>query len=169
MLKYKAVAVLLAVMVTTAAGCSFMELTGEERAERALVENLSAAPADINYSNDYFSIYKPDSLNVEYEDSYNLELEGEDRTYLVFLGDQAGYENKGEMMEANGIEGTPELAEIRTGDEDSGYVVFDELDEDTVKVITGINGVKGTVITSKDRTGAEAELLFEMVNSVQTK
>ncbi|MBM7096393.1 MULTISPECIES: hypothetical protein [Alteribacter] len=151
------------------AACSVSEEAVMTSADDTFEAKMKADPGETNYENDYLSIYKPGHLSVEDEDLYNLVLSDDDTTYLIFSGDAGEFENEEELLEAQRIQGEPDYVQLHHENGNRGYLIIQEMDEVEYQVIAGYNGVKGTAISTLGDVNEDAELLFEMVQSVQTK
>ncbi|WP_096436197.1 hypothetical protein [Alteribacter populi] len=165
----KAITAFLAVGLTFVAACAVSEEQMIEHAEESFEEKMKADPKEPTYENDSIKIYKPGHLQVEEEDSYNIVLNDNDQMYLLFVGDNETYETKEELLEAQRMTEDPRYVDMVTDDDVNGYLIIEEMDDDSYKVIAGFNSVKGSTISSLSDVVNDAELLFEMVQSVQLK
>ncbi|WP_026690705.1 hypothetical protein [Alteribacter aurantiacus] len=159
--------ILSAVLILSA--CSVTEEDVMASADETFEAKMDATPGETNYENNYLSIYKPNHLSVEDEDLYNLVLTNDERHYLVFAGDVGHFETEEELLEAQRINGEPEYVKLYHSNGDRGYLIIQQVEDETYQVMAGYNSIKATSISPLEDVLNDAEMMFKMVQSVQTK
>ncbi|WP_096189775.1 hypothetical protein [Evansella halocellulosilytica] len=165
--KLTGISILLAATILLAA-CNVSEASVAEDNEEMFQEKMVQEKMEPNVEEGDLSIYIPATLDREVVDEFNIEFTRNDQVFLLFLNDQTDYDSEEALLDELMInEEDPITLELDEEDGKFGYLVVAEFDEESYRVVVGYEGAKLTTISSLENVNDDAEMMFDIVKSIE--
>lgn len=159
--------VLLSVLMLFVYGCS-ADINEEKSKVVEVAQQAFAQEAEAtNSESGETDFYLPSGYQIEEEDEYNITLNHNGDTILLFINPN---EAAASTLQLDLIEQISEqyIEFAKFEEEDKiGYVALKEIDENTYELTVGIGGVKITTQTETDRLADYSEQLMKIANSIE--
>lgn len=121
---------------------------------------------ETNHKLDSFSMYLPNSLEVEEEDGNNVILKDGDQTYIVFYNNLEDPLSKLSYKSAASKSGDALLLETFKDQNKFGYIRILPHSEDDYELQIGVGGAKITTYTSRGNLDNDSEELMKIAESI---
>lgn len=121
---------------------------------------------ETNHKLNSFSMYLPNSLEVEEKDKSNVILKDGDQTYIVFYNNLEDPLSKLSYKSATSKSGEALLLETFEDKNKFGYIRILPHHEDSYELQIGVGGAKITTYTSRGNLGNDSEELMKIAESI---
>lgn len=168
MRRFHRIAMLLVLALFLMGGCS-SSFEEEKDAARVEVEKVfQKAPKEANKENEDTRYYLPFGYEIEKETPNNIIFKNGTKTYILFYNLQEDAKSK-VVLDATLQQKEFDVKEQFKHGDKLGYLLVKKNSNQLNEVITGIGGVKLTSEVKTNNLKSEAEIMMQIVNSVQFK
>ncbi|TFD98186.1 hypothetical protein [Jeotgalibacillus sp. R-1-5s-1] len=163
---------LLILLLALSAVLAACNTTIEEQRDKTLEEVeavFNADPERANEEGQDLEFHIPYFSEVAEEADHNIVIEKSNETYVLFhhLNEEAGQDAIYTMTEASSEEWL--VNETFEANDQFGYVLLRQIDEEEYELVTGVNHVKVTTVTDLQNIADNAEWMMETARSAQWK
>lgn len=151
-------------------GCSVSEEDVQQRAKESFetkMEQEETKPA--TFEDENIQMYVPSFAKVERLDEYNLLLERDEQIFLLFVHDKYLVSNEEDLLKQLMIDEEPFILEMKTDNEELGYLVVVQSEDEEYIIIVGYDKYKITTMGSLDDVNDLVDVMLEIVRSAITK
>ncbi len=142
-----------------------------EEIKKASIEQTEVAfegkQQDTNEDAENFSYYLPDNFQVKETNKFNVLLEKGNQSFILFVNQN---EEKSSLVSYKTLLNKyekPFISETFEKGDQSGYLFVVELDDKMYEVTVGVGGTKLTTESSASDLEEDAQVMMEIVKSVQ--